>query len=193
MKKRKKKEQKKLKNLEKKKNKVLKNLRRLRKEIDKLTTGYDVLEKLEVDAQQEEESLAKINRQINDLKIKIKKKPKEKKPQLPKKRNKNEVVSVREKLILECGTVDMYDMLVYEERKLTLHHDPPFRLTGHTVFEESFLLTRPNHDWIEHLQRQNRCAYERTMDQIRENKDRLIKMRQMELEATKDNGPKEEQ
>lgn len=192
MKKRKKKEQKKLKNLEKKKNKILKNLRRLRKEIDKLTTGYDVLEKLEVDAQQEEESLAKINRQINDLKTKIKKKPKEKKP-IPKKRNKNEVVAVRDRLIAECGTIDMYDMLVYEERKLTLHHDPPFRLTGHTVFEESFLLTRSNHDWVEHLQRQNRCAYERTMDQMRENKDRLIKMRRMEQEVTEDNGPKEEQ
>ena len=169
---------KKQKKLEKSKNKVLKNIKRIK--ILEEKAEYDDLERLEELEQLEEEHLARINTQIYELKSKIKKHPKEKKQQPAKKRNKNEVVAVRERLILECGTVDMYDMLIYEERSLTLHHDPPFRQTRHTVFEESFLLTRENHDYVEYLQRQNHCAYERTMDQIRANKEKLIKIRKLE-------------
>lgn len=90
------------------------------------------------------------------------------------KRNKNEQLAVKNRLFLECGTVDMYDMLIYEKRKLTLHRDPPFRNTNHTVFDESFLLTRRNHDYIEELQRINSKEYKKVMDQIRVNKQTLI-------------------
>lgn len=58
---------------------------------------------------------------------------------------------VKLQLFLVCGTVDMYDVQKYAKEQLTLHHEPPFKDTHHTVFEESYLLTRKNHDYIEWL------------------------------------------
>lgn len=91
-----------------------------------------------------------------------------------KKRRKPKNKAVKEQLFLKCGTVDMYDMQVYDKRKLTLHHDPPFRYTHHTVFEESYLLTRKNHDYVERLSNNNHEEYVKVMKRIKENKRRLI-------------------
>jgi len=66
----------------------------------------------------EEKQYARIVRQ-NRRGIGIKSKKKRKKAP---KRNKEEQQEVKNRLYLECGTVDMYDMMIYEKRKLTLHH-----------------------------------------------------------------------
>ena len=102
------------------------------------------------------------------------------------KRNQKEQMTVKNRLFLECGTVDMYDMLIYEKRSLTLHHDPPFRQTHHTVIEESFLLTRENHDHIEELARTDRKAYKEVMNQIRANKEALRASRMEKINANFD-------
>lgn len=82
---------------------------------------------------------------------------------------------VKLQLFLECGTIDMYDMQSYAKEKLTLHHYPPFRETRHTIFEESYLLTRENHDYIEYLDSHNPEKYKEVMHQIQENKKVLMK------------------
>jgi ribokinase len=47
---------------------------------------------------------------------------------------------VKQELFLKCGKVCMYDMKKYSKENLVLHHEPPFRKTGHTVYEESYLI-----------------------------------------------------
>lgn len=126
----------------------------------------------------EEKQYARIVRQ-NRRGIGIKsKKKREKAP----KRNKEEQQEVKNRLYLECGTVDMYDMMIYEKRKLTLHHEPPFRESHHTVFEESYLLTRKNHDHIEYLQRTSPEKYQKVMDKIKANKESLIENKKLGVE-----------
>lgn len=83
--------------------------------------------------------------------------------------------AVKLQLFLACGTVDMYDMKIYERGKLTLHHYPPFRETHHTVFSESYLVTRDNHDYIEELDKNNQEEYVKVMKKMKENKLKLIR------------------
>ena len=84
---------------------------------------------------------------------------------------------VKMQLFLECGTVDMYDMHKYAKEKLTLHHEPPFRYTHHTVFDESYLLTRDNHDYIEWLSKNDPEKYDEEMAKIKEHKRLLLCMK----------------
>jgi hypothetical protein len=71
----------------------------------------------------------------------------------------------------------MYDMEKYDKEKLVLHHDPPFRLTGHTVYEESFLLSEETHKELHRLELDYREEYNRRMEIIRENKKILERTR----------------
>lgn len=84
---------------------------------------------------------------------------------------------VKLELFLVCGKVDMYDMKKYSKDKLTLHHYPPFRETGHTIFEESYLLTRKNHDYIEEVEKTDPIKYEQIMKKIENNKRILMRSR----------------
>ena len=83
--------------------------------------------------------------------------------------------AVKLQLFLKCGTIDMYDMRIYERDKLTLHHYPPFRETHHTIFSESYLVTRPNHDYIESLDQFNQDEYQKVMRKMKDNKLKLIR------------------
>ena len=80
-------------------------------------------------------------------------------------------------LFLNCGRVDMYSMEKYAKEKLQLHHDPPFRLTKHTVYEESFLLSDESHKELHRLELDNHEEYNRRMEIIRENKKILERSR----------------
>lgn len=71
----------------------------------------------------------------------------------------------------------MLDMEKYSEKELTLHHYPPFHITKHTVFDESFLLTRQNHDYIEYLARTDKKEYQKIMEEIKGNKQLLLEKR----------------
>ena len=82
---------------------------------------------------------------------------------------------VKLQLFLQCGTVDMYDMKEYSKENLTLHHEPPFRYTHHTVFDESYLITRLNHDFIEKLVNNDPKKYQEEMKKIKSNKLLLLK------------------
>lgn len=84
---------------------------------------------------------------------------------------------VKLELFLVCGRVDMYDMKKYSKDKLTLHHYPPFRETGHTIFEESYLLTRKNHNYIEEVEKTDPIKYEQIMKKIENNKRILMRSR----------------
>lgn len=84
---------------------------------------------------------------------------------------------VKKQLMIRCGKIDMYDMKRYRSEKLTLHHYPPFRQTQHTVFEESYLLTRDNHGKIEKMERDDPEQYAKVMQIIEENKKILMKKR----------------
>lgn len=77
---------------------------------------------------------------------------------------------VKRQLFLQCGRVDMYSMQKYAKCKLELHHDPPFRYTHHTIYEESYLLSANNHKELHYLETHNPEEYEQRMDIIRENK-----------------------
>lgn len=84
---------------------------------------------------------------------------------------------VKCQLFLNCGRVDMYSMEKYAKEKLQLHHDPPFRLTKHTVYEESFLLSDESHKELHRLELDNHEEYNRRMEIIRENKKILERSR----------------
>lgn len=77
---------------------------------------------------------------------------------------------VKQQLFLKCGRVDMYSMEKYAKEKLQLHHDPPFRKTKHTVYEESYLLSQENHVELHKLELDDHEEYDRRMEIIRENK-----------------------
>lgn len=84
---------------------------------------------------------------------------------------------VKCQLFLNCGRVDMYSMEKYAKEKLQLHHDPPFRLTKHTIYEESFLLSDESHKELHRLELDNHEEYNRRMEIIRENKKILERSR----------------
>lgn len=86
---------------------------------------------------------------------------------------------VKCQLFLNCGRVDMYSMEKYAKEKLQLHHDPPFRLTKHTVYEESFLLSDESHKELHRLELDNHEEYNRRMEIIRENK-KILERKRME-------------
>ena len=84
---------------------------------------------------------------------------------------------VKCQLFLNCGRVDMYSMEKYAKEKLQLHHDPPFRLTKHTIYEESFLLSDESHKELHRLELDNHEEYDRRMEIIKENKKILERSR----------------
>lgn len=84
---------------------------------------------------------------------------------------------VKCQLFLRCGRVDMYTMEIFEKERLVLHHDPPFRKTKHTIYEESFLLSEPTHIELHKLELDDREEYNRRMEVIRENKKVLERTR----------------
>ena len=84
---------------------------------------------------------------------------------------------VKQQLFLQCGRVDMYNMEKYAKEKLVLHHDPPFRKTQHTIYEESFLLSEETHIELHKLELDDHAEYDRRMSIIRENKKILEKIR----------------
>lgn len=77
---------------------------------------------------------------------------------------------VKQELFLKCGKICMYDMKKYDKEKLVLHHWPPYRLTGHTVYEESYILEESNHIELHKLELDDREEFERRMKIIRKNK-----------------------
>lgn len=84
---------------------------------------------------------------------------------------------VKCQLFLKCGRVDMYNMEIFEKEKLQLHHDPPFRITKHTVYEESYLLSDKTHKELHKLEMDNKEEYIRRMEIIKKNKKLLEKKR----------------
>lgn len=82
---------------------------------------------------------------------------------------------VKQELFLKCGKVDMYSMQKYAKEDLQLHHDPSFRKTQHTVYEESFLLAEENHRALHRIELDDKEEYERRMVVIREHKKILEK------------------
>ena len=85
--------------------------------------------------------------------------------------------AVKQQLFLQCGRVDMYNMEKYAKEKLVLHHDPPFRKTQHTIYEESFLLSNETHVELHKLELDDHEEYDRRMEVIRENKKILERTR----------------
>lgn len=85
--------------------------------------------------------------------------------------------AVKQQLFLQCGRVDMYNMEKYAKEKLVLHHDPPFRKTQHTIYEESFLLSNETHVELHKLELDDHAEYDRRMEVIRENKKVLERTR----------------
>ena len=88
---------------------------------------------------------------------------------------------VKTELFLKCGKVCMYDMQKYEKERLVLHHDPPFRKTQHTIYEESYILLVDTHIELHKLELDDKDEYNRRMDIIRENKKVLEKTRAKKL------------
>ncbi|MBR5227505.1 MAG: hypothetical protein IKV94_02595 [Clostridia bacterium] len=87
------------------------------------------------------------------------------------------VRAVKRQLFLRCGRVDMYSMEKYAKEKLVLHHEPPFRKTKHTIYEESYLLSEENHKELHILELDDHEEYVRRMNIIKENKKILERTR----------------
>jgi len=85
--------------------------------------------------------------------------------------------AIKCQLFLNCGRVDMYNMEIFAKEKLQLHHDPPFRKTKHTIYEESYLLSEETHKELHRLELDDHQEYDRRMKIIRENKKRLERSR----------------
>ena len=85
--------------------------------------------------------------------------------------------AVKQELFLKCGKICMYSMEKYAKEKLQLHHHPPFRLTGHTIYEESYLLTEEVHIELHKLELDDREEYNRRMEIIKHNKKILERSR----------------
>jgi len=85
--------------------------------------------------------------------------------------------SVKQQLFLKCGRVDMYDMEIYSKERLQLHHHPPYRLTHHTIYEESYLLSENNHRELHRIELNDKAEYDRRMEIIKHNKKVLEKGR----------------
>ena len=84
---------------------------------------------------------------------------------------------VKAELFLRCGKVCMYSMEKYVKEKLVLHHHPPYRLTQHTIYEESYILSEEVHRELHKLELDDREEYNRRMEIIKENKKILEKRR----------------
>ena len=84
---------------------------------------------------------------------------------------------VKAELFLKCGKVDMYSMQKYAKEKLVLHHEPPYRKTKHTIYEESYLLNEEVHRELHRLELDDREEYNRRMEIIKENKKILERTR----------------
>ena len=84
---------------------------------------------------------------------------------------------IKQELFLKCGKVDMYNMEKYAREKLVLHHHPPFRLTGHTIYEESYILSEETHIELHKLELDDHEEYDRRMEIIKENKKILERKR----------------
>jgi hypothetical protein len=82
---------------------------------------------------------------------------------------------IKQELFLKCGKVDMYNMQNYKEKDLQLHHDPPFRKTKHTIYEESYILSEHNHIELHRLELDDKEEYDRRMEIIKQNKKILEK------------------
>ena len=78
--------------------------------------------------------------------------------------------AIKCQLFLKCGRVDMYNMEIFSKEKLQLHHDPPFRKTKHTVYEESYLLSDKTHKELHRLELDDHQEYDRRMEIIKKNK-----------------------
>ena len=85
--------------------------------------------------------------------------------------------AVKQQLFLKCGRVDMYSMEKYAKCKLELHHEPPFRYSHHTVYEESYLLSADNHRELHYIEQNDIEEYYRRMEIIKENKKVLERTR----------------
>ena len=85
---------------------------------------------------------------------------------------------VKCQLFLKCGKVDMYNMEKYAKEKLVLHHDPPFRKTQHTIYEESYILSEETHKELHRLELDDREEYIRRMEIIKQNKKILERTRE---------------
>ena len=96
---------------------------------------------------------------------------------MSKKRSKANTRQVKQQLFLKCGKVDMYSMEEYKDYSLQLHHDPPYRLTHHTIYEESYLLSPNTHQELHYLEEHNPLEYQNMMEIIKENKKTLEKKR----------------
>ena len=72
----------------------------------------------------------------------------------------------------------MYNMEIFAKEKLQLHHFPPYRLTHHTVYEESYLLSDKTHKELHRLELDDHQEYDRRMEIIKENKKILERSRQ---------------
>lgn len=84
---------------------------------------------------------------------------------------------VKAELFLKCGKICMYSMQKYSKEKLQLHHYPPFRLTQHTIYEESYLLNEEVHKELHRLELDDKEEYNRRMEIIKENKKILERTR----------------
>lgn len=82
---------------------------------------------------------------------------------------------VKQQLFLKCGRVDMYNMQKYKEKDLVLHHDPPYRKTRHTIYEESYILSNETHLELHQLELDNKEEYYKRMEIIKNNKKILEK------------------
>ena len=84
---------------------------------------------------------------------------------------------VKQQLFLKCGKICMYSMEKYTKEKLQIHHHPPYRLTKHTIYEESYLLNEEVHKELHRLELDDREEYNRRMEIIKENKKILERSR----------------
>ena len=84
---------------------------------------------------------------------------------------------IKQELFLKCGKVDMYNMQKYKEEKLVLHHDPPYRKTKHTVYDESYILSEDTHLELHKIELDDKEEYYKRMEQIKKNKKILEKSR----------------
>ena len=71
----------------------------------------------------------------------------------------------------------MYDMCYYKNYTLQLHHDPPYHITHHTIYEESYLLSANNHKELHYIEQHDIEEYNKRMDIIKENKKKLERKR----------------
>jgi len=79
-------------------------------------------------------------------------------------------IRIKKQLFLNCGRVDMYNMEIYAKDKIQLHHDPPYRLTKNTIYEESYLLSEKTHKELHQLELNDMDEYNKRMEIIRNNK-----------------------